>query len=513
MIKISRSVFKASKFLHKYLGLIFLLYFIMMGITGVLINHPELIRSISMPLSFVPPSYQYTNWNRMSIRETVFSDDLKDTHYVCGKEGVWQSRDRGKTYSPLKNGYPTHAGGRDTYCLLIAKKVNNSIIYAGTRDGLYYCNEGDYLWKKARFIDEKTESSEIVDIVNTSNQILAFTRTSCYMLDENSGTPVLRPFTLIIDVPPSSKAPLYKLLFHIHDGSLFGLTGKLFIDVIALVMIFLCIGAIYIWYMPWKKRHFKRKHFSKPMFVFFHRYHLKLGIYSAFFIIVLALTGIFIRPPLLITIIKYKVPSNWVNSHAPVNSLPVEIKKAIYRPEDNSIILAARGGKFFKGPADFSGVFTREPIKVPVSGMGVNSMEPLNNNRILIGSFTGFFIWDDLKKTATNINGKPVDTRKRSMTNMAGMSAGAAVKNGEMQFLADYRTGIIGIKGKTIPVMPPEVIEDGVMSLYSVLFEIHNGRFFRDLFGSYTWLIIPLGGLLLMFTIITGVYDWCYRKL
>lgn len=344
--------------------------------------------------------------------------------------------------------------------------------------------------------------------------MLAFTERACYRLDRKKGTPVLRPFGLAIDAEPPEEAPLYRLLFRIHDGSVFGLAGKLFADAVALVLIFLCIGAVYIWYMPWKKKYFKRKYFSKPLlFRFFHRYHLKLGIYSAFFIAVIAITGIFIRPPLIGTIMKYRVPIEWLNDYTAVTALPLEIKKAAYIPEDNSILLAAAGGKFYRGPADLSEPLKGYPVKVPVSGMGVNTLEPLNKGKILIGSFTGFFIWDDLIKQAADVNGVVTDTSKRSKTNMAGMSAGAAVKNGEIEFLADYRKGIKSLSGKTAPLMPVKVVTEGSMSFYSVLFEIHNARFFRDIFGSINRIIIPLGGILLVLTAATGTYDWIYRKL
>lgn len=43
-------------------------------------------------------------------------------------------------------------------------------------------------------------------------------------------------------------------------------------------------------------------------------------------------------------------------------------------------------------------------------------------------------------------------------------------------------------------------------------FEIHNGRFFKDWIGGFYILIIPLGSLLYVLIILSGVYDWFYIK-
>ena len=52
MQKPTRILFRYSKRrkeLHKYVGLIGLAYFLIMAISGVLLNHPSLIRGISVP--------------------------------------------------------------------------------------------------------------------------------------------------------------------------------------------------------------------------------------------------------------------------------------------------------------------------------------------------------------------------------------------------------------------------------------------------------------------------------
>jgi hypothetical protein len=134
---ISRSLFHFSKATHKYLGLLGLVYFLLMGVSGILLNHPALLRGVSLPLSWMPTDYHYRNWNRMALRDAVFSTRDPDTVYVAGKSGVWQSRDGGRSFNAMGEGFPDSAYDRDTRCLLLVASPAGDQLYAGTRRGLY----------------------------------------------------------------------------------------------------------------------------------------------------------------------------------------------------------------------------------------------------------------------------------------------------------------------------------------------------------------------------------------
>ena len=509
MGKTYRNIFKISKALHKYVGLIFLFYFLLMGISGILLNHPSLIRRLSVPMTLVPESYVYSNWNRMAFREAVFSAKDHNTLYVGGKTGVWESRDGGKSFTQLENGFPVSPYDRDTRCLLLTDSGGSPNLYAGTRIGLYRYDFNLQRWQKAD--DGTLDNAEIVDLVRTDNRILVFTPFACFGLTMSEKNPVLRRMPLKSRAAPTLRAPLFRFLLKLHDGSVLGLPGKLFVDIIGLTLIFLAVSAIYIWYIPWHKKRFKKQR-AKPRFIkFFHKYHLKLGIYGAFSLGIIALTGMFVRPPLLIAIIRYSVPAALLNDSRPVGEWQTKITRAVYFPENDTLFLATRNG-FFRGPVDFSQPFEPAPINVPVHGMGVSVLENLSRHRLLIGSFSGLYIWDDKSGLATDVQGRPVNHRGRGRAE-TGMAVGAAVRNGELRYWADYHSGLKSTHqaGPTI-AMPDRIVKNGRISLWHFLFEVHNGRIFRDWLGEYTWLIVPVGGLLLLLNVLSGSYDWFYRR-
>ena len=168
------------------MGLIFLFYFLLMGISGILLNHPSLIRQLSIPMTLVPESYVYSNWNRMAFREAVFSAKDHNTLYVGGKAGVWESRDSGKSFTQLENGFPVSPYNKDTRCLLLTDSGKPKSLYAGTRIGLYRYDFNQQRWQRAD--DGTLDNAEIVDLVRAGNRILVFTPFACFglsMLEEN----------------------------------------------------------------------------------------------------------------------------------------------------------------------------------------------------------------------------------------------------------------------------------------------------------------------------------------
>ena len=193
---------------------------------------------------------------------------------------------------------------------------------------------------------------------NRGNQIVAWivawTSNGCYALEGPETAPVLHPVPLTSGAPEKIRVPLTRLLLRLHDGSIFGLSGKLFVDILGLLLIFLCCSAIMIWFIPWKRKRSKKRNNGSHIFRILHGYHLKIGIWTAFFLVAIALTGMFIRPPLRQVISGFTVPTGWLGKARPTVTGWNNISRAIYQPKDDSLLVATRDG-FLKGPGIFHG--------------------------------------------------------------------------------------------------------------------------------------------------------------
>ena len=143
--------------------------------------------------------------------------------------------------------------------------------------------------------------------------------------------------------------------------------------------------------------------------------------------------------------------------------------------------------------------------------MGVNVLENLADGRILIGSFKGLYVWDPATGGVTDVgvNASTGDGHASAVNR----AVGAAVHQGKLVLWADYREGVKMIRPDVpLPVMPPHMATNAGMSLWHFLFLVHNGRIFQQWVGKYTWLIVPIGGLVLLISAFCGAYDWLYRK-
>ncbi|MEA1922902.1 MAG: PepSY-associated TM helix domain-containing protein [Pseudomonadota bacterium] len=513
-------IFLFSRFIHKYLGLIALVYFLGMGVSGILLNHPTLLQGFSLPLGWMPDSYQFRNWNRWSLRDAAFSKQQPEKIYVAGKDGVWMSRNAGRNFTPMSSGLPASAYLRDTNCLLLVENHNPIRLYAGTRNGLYYCSPDLARWQAVQ--NPELQKTEIIDLLKTDQEIFVFTKTDCFVAPLSEQSPVFGAREL--KTPPGFKprAPFFRFMLKLHDGSLFGLTGRMVADIVGLILIFLSLSAFYLWYVPWRRRQTRGYRRNRPRYYkFFYRYHLKLGIYASFFLILIALTGMFLRPPLLIAIVRIQTPKLLQPANPTAKNQLGRIHQAAWLKSNNKLYLTTQNGIFY-GPPDGSKPFSAIKNRLPIHGMGATVFEPLADNSLLIGSFSGLFKWQPETGKVTNLTADKSPRRRRFG---GAMVAAAGVDNGTPRFWCDYRRGLQPLPGK-IPTlteiqagkltssltMPKKISKKSRISLWHLLFEFHNGRIFRNLLGRYTWLLIPLGGLALLITVISGTYDWFYRR-
>ena len=495
------------QWLHKYSALLAIIFCAWMALSGILLNHPQLLKKYSLPNQVMPANYHYRNWNRMSWRESVFSTRHDNILYVGGKEGVWQSLDLGKSFKPLTSGFPKAVYERDTYSLLLAANQAQETLYAGTRSGLFY-------WQKEgwhRVDHDVLKDKAVLDLIQIDNLVLAFTDSAAYQAVIKNQTPEFVPLNLPRDRNRAPTVPLFRWLLKIHDGSIGGLPGRLFVDLLGLILFFLCFSGALIWYVLWRKRRRRSTLFSGKIFAFNFRWHLKLGLVSALFLTIIALSGALVRPPLLIAIVRLTVPAHLMPGLDPDNPWAGQIQRAAYLKGKKELIIASKQG-LYRGSLDGGTPFTRIPEALPIHGMGAMVFEALDDHNLLIGSFSGLYIWAtkqnmimQLKSKATRNNpdwGKPI------------MVAGAAVYQGQALLVADYNDGLKPLRRrlKLHPAMPDKIRSQSRISLWNALFELHNGRIFEQFIGPLYWLIIPVGGISLIIIIFTGILNRLRRR-
>lgn len=501
--------FRISRTIHKYLGLVLGLYLVAMGVSGLFLNHPEWIRSIDTPQAVVPAGYDYKNWNRMLIRGGSITAD--GTWYLAGKAGVARSTDQGRSFSVLDEGFPASAYDRDTAALLILNEDSaDHALLAAARSGLYH-KHGNAPWAEV-LLPGAGSSPRMVALVKTDGRIVAFSEKAAWQAD--SATLNFTPVDLAVaEQDAAVKVPLFRVLHDIHNGTILGTPGKTLLDFSGIILVILGTSGLIIWFVPWRNR--KMPTLRQPPGAFFRwcwKYHLKLGIWIVLILMILAGSGVFLRPPLLLATINHSLDSDspLLQFSARSEGFGGKIQSAAAGSND-SIVIATENG-LWRGSASLDGKFKRQQLPVPIHGMGVTVLEGMANNQLLIGSFSGLFIVEEFSGRVWRLRRPGLEETNPYQSN--DLVSGVVMAGSQPYVRFDYHDGMLPMTAgqHPLPGMTTEIAAAAPMSMWHYLFELHNGRIFEPWLGPWYLLIIPLGGIILLLLCLSGAYDWWCRR-
>lgn len=496
-----------SRALHRWLGLLGLLYFAGMAVSGILLNHPSALSGVDLPRAWLPGEYAFRDWNRNSLRGSVPGE--AGVLYLYGEAGVWRWEPGAPEPVPDAEGFEPSVYYRDTRALLRvggASAGTEAYLLAGTRGGLWGRPLAGGPWQVIRLGGGR---ETVVDLLEAEGGLLAVTRDRVYRAD-TGWPPAFVDATPARAIEPGRRLPLFRLIFELHSGEVWGLPGRLAVDALGVVLVFLCLSGAWFW---WRKR---RRTLARGAGGRWARkglgWHLRLGLWGAPLLLFVTVTGFLQRPPFLIAVAFVAYPERLHPARAELNPWHDLLRKATYDPLRRTLLLATADG-FYAGPADGSRPFSRVPGGPPVSVMGVTVLRRGADGLVWVGSMSGLYAWDPSTGGVTDaftgrqpLPGQRGPVGEQQVVGWVGGPDGRTL-------VADYDRGLLDGEGRrTALPMPQELRHGGRISLWHALFEFHNGRFFGFLLGWWTWLVVPLGGLALAAQLGTGVLDrWLPR--
>ena len=502
-----------SKWLHKYFGLFLILFLMWMSLSGVLLNHPDIISGFSVPGWLVPDQYHIRNWNRSALTQLVYSQHNPDIAYAGGKQGVWKTTDGGRSFHPLRDGFPESRYYRKTAHIFLLEG-ETPLLFAGTNHGLYVCNLSNEKWKP---VSLGSEPEPVRKILQAKDSLLVFTDSHAYQSPLPPQALLFKPLRLA-RTSHEKQVSLVRLFFDLHDGKIWGLPGILLFDITGLILFFLSVSAFYSWYYPWKrkreksKQKVKRPRSLRRLFKWFLKYHLKLGIWTAGIMLLIGGTGMFMRPPLLAALANGNISAFWYPGPLPDNPWDQKIHNALYDAVEDRILIQATDGIWAGSPGGAQ-VFQKIDLQVPIFVMGATVFEPYNEGGYLVGSFNGIYHRQRAAgKSIDILTGREAQEISSVRPGDKMVTACFTTPQGET-FINTHYQGILPVDNAQLRqrfAMPEELESDYRMPLWNYLFEIHNGRFFKDLIGTWYILLIPLGALFFILITLSGVFDWLY---
>lgn len=521
---------------HKWFSLVATLFILFFAISGIILNHRNLLSGIDIDRNFLPSAYRYNNWNLAAIKGSEQISD--DSILVYGNLGVWLTNSSYQQFRAFNTGFPKGVDNRKINTVHFNKR---SGLYAGTLFGMFR-----YDFKKGRWdrIELPSGDERIVKIITIGDTLMVMSRSLLMMTipgnnpeqaenhhasDRSSDNGIARRKTVInstnvqipkfsiISIPPpegwDGKVGLFRTFWVVHSGEIYGFAGKILVDFVGLSIILLCITGLIYFLIPHRIRRLKDelhrsrlKRFNRGTL----RWHNIVGSWLFPVLILTTFTGMFLRPPLLIPIAGSRVqPIPFSELDSP-NPWFDKLRDFEFDRESGRFIVATQEG-IFEADLQFKKKLKLLPYQPPVSVMGINVLKKIPGSGYLIGSFSGIFIWNTetgaitdyitkLSYYRTGVEGPPF-----GQVSVAGFCR----VNDSTEVIFDYAVGIMAVKGKNpFPAMPEAIISQSPISLWNLALEIHTGRIFQPVLGGFYILIVPLIGLMTLIILVSGFFSW-----
>lgn len=456
---------------HKWLGIVLCLLLLCFCLSGIVLNHRRTFADVNIPRSWLPEEFQYKNWNNGLLRGTLPYED--ESVLIYGKGGIFRTDQSGKYVVDFNDGLPA---GADYRSIVRVAQAKDGTLYAAAQYGLYLYDKSQ--WKEIMF-DHPDDDLRIMDMSLRGDSLIVTSRNAAYLLLP----PYKEARQIIIKTAlgEETKTSWFRIIWRLHSGELFGLVGRLVVDAVALVLLFLCITGIFVW--------------LRPKIRFHHVWHDKIGRLTIVLTLFIALTGWMLRPPMLLLIAGKGFASPFQQS----NPWEDKLRALRYDSKQDDWLLYTSDG--FYRMADLADSPIHIEHQPPVSVMGVNVLEQ-RGSAWLVGSFSGMYAWN-------RPSGQVYDMVMGMM-----MQPGASIPPfGQVAvsgFSDDFGQPLLCTYGEGTDRLPqPESLSLLPMSLWNLALEVHTGRIFTFLGTIGSFLYIFVIGLLTIWLLATG---WFIRK-
>lgn len=527
---------------HRWLGLVLSVFMLVFSVSGIILNHREVFSGCEVSRKWLPASYHIKNFNNGVVKGTVvkksaahsLSSENCDSVLAYGCAGVFLTDSRLSTWQDFNAGLPESIDERNVRHVVKAK--DGSLWCAALRD-VYRYDENSHRWKKVELPGNEERIMDVA-LAKDSMTVVALTRSRVFTIVPfvqygeigkigKSSSETYRVESKIIPAPKKyePKTTLFKLVWHLHSGEFFGLPGKLVVDAIALVLIVLSITGILLFILPYGIRRAKKlaakarmKRLGKQ-FAWNMKWHNKIGYVTIVLTLWIAITGMCLRPPLMVPLVLSKLPQTVGED----GNVWQDKLRAIRWDAVQGDWLVSTSEGFLRVDEDFS----QAPKMLPddecpkLSPMGVTVWESDGKGGWIVGSFRGIYRWNPVNHSLNQIldyfTGKPSEE-----TSMIPISDNLVCGYSE-DFLGgkplvfDFAKGVEDAKGQAVALCNDEpkksrneesmsdlICETAPMSLWNVALELHVGRCYSPFLGPLSDLFVFLSGLLITLVLLSG---------
>lgn len=494
----------SAKRLHRWVGIPLCILLFLSALSGILLNHRELLVDNNVPASLLPKHYRITNWSKAAGKGYLRH---QGHHYIYGQVGVWSC----PIDSPLSLAQAANEGlpqGIDAR-KVVAMQSDSEGLWLATQYGLFYRQAKR--WELVPIPDR--EGARLSDLQLQGDSLVLMSRSHIFTAKKSKG-PLWQRYKLVAPDDYTGELSLFRLLWTLHSGEYWGNSGRLLIDAIGIVVMLLSVTGICYTLLRSRAQQLKRQDKDKRrrlgrLLGAQYRLHNGLGRWLFVPLLFVVLSGWCLRPPLMIPLIMGKLKP-WNISHLSSDNPWHDRLRALRFDKHQGEWLLSTSEGFYR-LSSWRDKPSKWSVQPSVSPMGINMMEQLSANEWLIGSFSGLFLANDHKLRVWDyLSNKEVDTSVRTRPTSRLMVSGFVSKRGDSINLFTYDEGLVSMQRGQEPIpsrlmMQPKEVEEMPYSLWQYALEIHTGRLYQPLIGKWgVELFVFVFGALTLIVLLSG---------
>lgn len=466
---------------HKWFGLILCFFLVMFCVSGIILNHRSAVAGIDIGRNLLPSAYRLKNWNGGLIRGSLKYVGIEgdSVQLVSGNNGIWRIDSGTQEVTDFNAGMPRGADRRNIRALL--QLPDRSLLAAGSF-GLYH-------YKDERWSDipiDLAGDERLTDLLLKQDTVVLAGRSFLYVWPWREIDKMERK-QLSPAADHDGKVSLFRTVWALHSGEMFGMGGRILVDTVALILIFLSLTGVLLWFLPGSMKRLRQKGCAvkKQATVFKQSFYLhdQIGRYALVLLLFVSITGLALRPPLLIVLAGRQVPAIPGSHFDSDNPWRDKLRMVRYDEANDDWLVSASDGFYALKTLDST------PVRIadapPVSVMGLNVWHRSSSDEWLVGSFSGMYLWNRFTHSISDYSSLPIHS----------VSGLVADYNGR-DYVVEYGKGSDFIE-------MPEQMEVLGMSLWNVALEVHTGRIYT-LLGKWTMLFPFFAGIAIVWCLWSG---------
>ena len=477
---------------HKWVGLVFAFFMLMFCLSGIILNHRSWVAHVNVGRQWLPQSFRYKDLNGGLLRGTMpLKGECFDADVLAyGNSGVWLVDDATHAFKDFNQGLPQGADFRNIKGCV---QTPDQTLWALGQFGLYGWQSPQDGWRERNL--PSVPGERFTDLTLKGDTLVVLGRSHVYV----SASPYTAFERRQLAAPEGydGKVSLFRTVWNLHSGEMFGIVGKLLMDAVAVVLIVLCLTGVAHWLFP---KYIKRRKKAGANVALSAKamkqnlnWHDKLGRYTFGILIFVSLTGWCLRPPVLIALVKGHVPAIPYTVMDSDNPWRDRLRMIRYDAQQEDWLLSTSEGLYTLDSLEAT------PVRVekapPISVMGLNAFQKDADGNWLMGSFSGMFRWNRETGVATDYFTGEV-TQEVSGPPFGKFAVSGYSDDLGKPFVVEYYQG-------TDALAMPQEMSHLPMSLWNLALEVHTGRIYTVL-GPGTLIYIFFAGLAALWCIYTG---------